>query len=350
MNRITLRNVSVLSTAALLLAACDGAQSLDPVSNREPNNVTEARSAAQTDAPSNVIAAASSTSQIDIGWQDNATTETNFQIHRSTTGATGVFSVLATLAANARSHSDSGLSSAVEYCYKVRSARSTGKKTSYSMFSNTSCATIQLPPPPPPPPAPAAPTIINATPYNSNSVFLEFIDNSTNEDGFRVYRSFDGGATWSVWATASRDAAGVYDSYLQNELTVCYRLVAFNAGGDSSPSNRACTTPPASPSNVTARTVDPSTFELRWTDNSAVEDGYEVRYSYRVNADGFSCGGDLMNAECATYEDVVAVLGPGTVSYRITAYLDEIEAAHYVVYARSDGGFSYGATAVYVDP
>jgi hypothetical protein len=179
---------------------------------------------------------------------------------------------------------------------------------------------------------------------------LELIDNSTNEDGFRVYRSFDGGATWAVWATASRDAAGVYDSYLQNEQTVCYRLVAFNAGGDSSPSNHACTRPPASPSNVTARTVDASTFELRWTDNSAVEDGYEVRYSYRVNADGFSCGGDLMNAECATYEDVVAVLGPGTASYRITAYLDENEAAHYVVYARSDGGFSYGATAVYVDP
>lgn len=352
MNLFTPRNASVCFIAAVLLAACDGAQSLDPISSRELNGITAARSAGQTDAPSNLIASASSTSQIDLVWRDNAANETNFQIHRSTTGAAGVFSVVATLAANVTSHTDSGLSSAVEYCYKARSARSTGNRTSYSTFSNISCATIHVapPPPPPPPPAPAAPTVVNATPYNSNGVFLEFLDNSANEEGFRVYRSFDGGATWAVWATADRDAAAVYDSYLHSEQAVCYRLVAFNSGGDSSPSNHACTTPPASPSSVTARTVDGATFELRWADNSAVEDGYEVRYTDRVNADGYPCGGDPMNADCSTLEELVAVVGQGTTSYRITAYLSATEAARYLVYAKSDGGFSYGTAAVHVDP
>lgn len=349
MNLSILRGPSTLLTAVLLLVACEGAQPLDPTVSGEGVAVVAARSAAQLDAPSNATAMASSTSQIDVVWQDNNSNETSIQVHRSTTGAAGAFSVLATLGANATSHRDSGLSSGAEYCYKLRSARSTGNKTSYSQFSNTACATTQAPPPPPPPPppAPTAPTVINATPFNSNGAFVEFIDNSADEEGFRVYRSFDGATTWTMWAIVSRDATGVYDSYLQSERSVCYRLTAFNAGGESSPSNHACTTPPASPSYVTARTVDASTFELRWTDNSAVEDGYEVRYAYRVNMDGFPCGGDPMNADCTTYEVVLAVLGPGSTSHRITAYISATEASHYLVYARSDGGYSYGTPATF---
>ena len=57
-----------------------------------------------------------------------------------------------------------------------------------------------------------------------------------------------------------------------------------------------------------------------------------------------------MNADCSTVYDVVAVLGPGSTSYRVTGSLSAAEAASYFVYARSDGGFSDGATAVYVDP
>lgn len=347
MNRSLLRRPSALLTAVLLAGGCEGAQPLDPTVSGEGVALVAARSAAQLDAPSNATATPSSTSQIDVVWQDNNSNETSFQVHRSTTGAAGAFSVLVTLSANATSHRDSGLSSAAQYCYKLRSARSTGNKISYSPFSNTACATTQAPPPPPPPAAPVAPTVVNATPHNSNGAHVEFLDNSNSEDGFRVYRSFDGAATWTLWATVSRDAVGVYDSYLQSEQTVCYRLTAFNAGGESSPSNHACTTPPASPSYVTARTVDASTFELTWRDNSAVEDGYEVRYTYRVNMDGFPCGGDPMNADCAIYEDVLIVLDPGSTSYRIAGYVDATEAGRYLVYARSDGGYSDGMPAIF---
>jgi hypothetical protein len=107
-------------------------------------------------------------------------------------------------------------------------------------------------------------------------------DNSSNEDGFRIERSTDGGATWAVAgiAPASNYAGSTAtDGGRASELEVCYRVVAFNASGDSAPSNTACTTPPAAPSNLTKTWLDAVTVEVRWTDNSAVEDGYEVHFS-----------------------------------------------------------------------
>ncbi len=50
------------------------------------------------------------------------------------------------------------------------------------------------------------------------------------------------------------------------ERQVCYRVLAFNAAGDS-PSVAACTAPLLGPTNLTL---------LAWTDNSSIEDGYEV--------------------------------------------------------------------------
>jgi hypothetical protein len=69
----------------------------------------------------------------------------------------------------------------------------------------------------------------------------------------------------------------VSDGGRTSEEQVCYRVVAFNAGGESPPSNTDCTSPPAAPTNLTyIDGGDGLTFDLEWTDNSAVEDGYEV--------------------------------------------------------------------------
>jgi hypothetical protein len=39
-----------------------------------------------------------------------------------------------------------------------------------------------------------------------------------------------------------------------------------------------CTAPPAAPTNLTGTRRTDGAVEFRWTDNSAVEDGYEVYY------------------------------------------------------------------------
>src|SRR2546430_15800631 len=44
-------------------------------------------------APSNTNALAVSWSQINVAWQDNSSNETGFEVHRSTTGASGRFAL-----------------------------------------------------------------------------------------------------------------------------------------------------------------------------------------------------------------------------------------------------------------
>src|SRR6266699_793694 len=104
-------------------------------------------------APSNTNALAVSWSQINVGWQDNSSNETGFEVHRSTTGPSGAFALLATTGANATSYGNSGLAGSTPYCYEVRAFRTTGCKTTYSAFSSAACATT---PAAPVPPAPSA--------------------------------------------------------------------------------------------------------------------------------------------------------------------------------------------------
>ena len=60
------------------------------------------------------------------------------------------------------------------------------------------------------------------------------------------------------------------------ELPACYRVFAFNGYGDSDPSNVDCTAIPATPTNLKANPVGGTAVDLTWTDNSAVENGFEV--------------------------------------------------------------------------
>jgi hypothetical protein len=99
------------------------------------------------------------------------------------------------------------------------------------------------------------------------------------------------------------DATGTTDFGRASEREVCYRVIAFNAQGNSTPSNVDCTTPPAPPTNVTATAVDSRTVDLSWTDNSGVEDGYEVLRS--TDAMSFGTVASLP-ANSATYRDGVS--------------------------------------------
>jgi len=141
-------------------------------------------------APSNASAFASSATRIDIGWQDRSFNETGFELHRSTTGVSGTFTLLTTVGANVPTYSDQGLTPSTQFCYQVRAVRAKGSTVTYSAFSNTACATTPAPPPPPPPAAASGTT---ALPLDSSSVSIWWYDDSTNEEGFRLDRSIDGG-------------------------------------------------------------------------------------------------------------------------------------------------------------
>jgi len=264
-----------LQCAAVSLIGCAADQSLNPFLVVGPHAAV--LSAPPVAAPANPGASAASENTVDIIWLDKSDNESGFEVHRSTSGPNGTYTLLATTAANATSYRDSALVAATQYCYQVRAVRVSGNKKSYSSFSNPVCATTASPPPPPPPSPPSAASMLSVTPMSSTTLDVVWVDNSPNEDGFRVYRSTDGGATWGLAETEA--AGGVYyvDWGREPERLVCYRVVAFNAGGDAPPSNALCNTPPAAPVILSVSVAD-TEFEVTWSDNSAVEDGYQVWY------------------------------------------------------------------------
>jgi len=75
-------------------------------------------------APSGLAATALSESAIRITWTDNATTETGFELQRSLNGTD--FTALATPAADAELHDDSGLSASTRYHYRLRAVNGEG--------------------------------------------------------------------------------------------------------------------------------------------------------------------------------------------------------------------------------
>lgn len=128
-----------LAVVAVLLA-CEDPDG--PVESHLPTDPALApASAPELAAPSNLTALASSPTQIDISWQDNSRRGTGFEIHRSTTGAPGTFTLLATVGAGLETHSDPGLDPGAQYCYQVRAFQTSTSSTTYSTFSNTACAT-----------------------------------------------------------------------------------------------------------------------------------------------------------------------------------------------------------------
>jgi len=88
-------------------------------------------------APSNLVATAVSTSQINLSWTDNANNEQGFKIERCQGNSCTNFVQIAQVAvANTTSYSDTGLASNTRYRYRVRAYNSVGN----SAYSNIATA------------------------------------------------------------------------------------------------------------------------------------------------------------------------------------------------------------------
>ncbi|NOR19666.1 MAG: hypothetical protein GQ538_06215 [Xanthomonadales bacterium] len=95
--------------------------------------------------------------------------------------------------------------------------------------------------------APAAPSALNAAAGGSSQINLSWTDNAINEDGFVIERSLDGSSFSQIDSVGSNTQA-YSDSGLTTEVTYYYRVAAFNLIGNSSYSNAAqATTPATSP-------------------------------------------------------------------------------------------------------
>jgi hypothetical protein len=89
---------------------------------------------AQASANFTVIA---SSGQLTLTWQDNSSDEVDFAIERKT-GTSGVYSQIASVAANVTTYMDNSVTRGVTKCYRVQAVNSAGA----SDFSNEACKSV----------------------------------------------------------------------------------------------------------------------------------------------------------------------------------------------------------------
>jgi C1A family cysteine protease/transcriptional regulator CtsR len=224
-------------------------------------------------APSNLIATPSSSSQINLTWQDNSGDETGFKIERKI--GSGSYSQIATVGAGVTSYSNSGLSTSTTYYYRVRAYSAAAN----SGYSNEALATTL----PPPPSAPTLKSPASASTVPSLTPRLEWNASTGATDyGLQV-------ATTSSFTNLLVNETGITNLYydtapgiLKWNTTYYWRVNARNSFGSTSSwsSSRYFKTavgpPPNAPSNLIATPISSSQINLTWQDNSGDETGFKI--------------------------------------------------------------------------
>ena len=126
---------------------------------------------------------------------------------------------------------NSSLLANTQYSYRVRAYEG----ANHSAYSNTATATT-LPPP-------NAPSNLTATPQSTGRILLQWTDNATNEQGFRLERSTDG-VTFRQVSLLTANATLYSNGGRASGTTYYYRIAAYEGPNNSAFSNVASATAP----------------------------------------------------------------------------------------------------------
>ncbi len=127
---------------------------------------------------------------------------------------------------------------------------------------------------------PDAPTELNASALDANTIQLNWTENSANETAYRVERSLSSGFGFSEIDLLPANTTVYTDNGLSDGTQYFYRVQALNDNGSSTDSNEAnATTPytiPDPPSSLNFGTITTTSIQMTWTDNSDNETGFEI--------------------------------------------------------------------------
>jgi len=266
-------------------------------------------------APSNLVATAISSSQINLTWRDNSNHETGFKIERKT-GASGTYAQITTVGANVAAYSNTGLTANTTYYYRVRSYSTAGNS---NYCTETNARTLPAPPPVPTLTSPAnGATGLNLTPWGTWS-------SSAGAANYSVQIS-----TVSTFATTVVNTTGiigtsaqVWPGVLNWNTRYYWRVNAVGASGSTSAwstsryFNTASVAPPADPSNLAATAISSSQINLTWQDNSNNETGFKIER--KTGAGGTYAQITTVGANVAAYNNT-GLTANTTYYYRVRAY------------------------------
>ncbi len=257
-------------------------------------------------APSGLTATPGTTS-IELSWNDNSDNETGFSIERTITG--GFFALIGNTAADVTTFTDDNAAPGIEYTYRVR-AYNNDTLSAYSSEANAMIEIASI----------TAPSGLSAT-AGETSIDLMWTDNSDNETGFNIERSASGGA-FTVIGSAAANATSYIDMDVMAGILYVYRVQAENNDTVSAYSSEANAMIEIAsinaPSGLSA-TVNGTSIDLIWTDNSDNETGFNIERSSGGGAFAV-IGSAAANATSYTDSDVMTDV---EYTYRIQALSDD---------------------------
>jgi FtsP/CotA-like multicopper oxidase with cupredoxin domain len=144
-----------------------------------------------------------------------------------------------------------------------------------------------------------------------------------SEVGYRVERAelnFNGQpGAYSVLATAQANTTTYTDLTADPSKNYNYRVVAFNAAGDSLSNIVQVLAPvPTAPTNLVATVISANQVNLTWNDNANSETGFSIERCTGTGCTNFAPVG-AVSANLTAYSDST-VVGNATYSYRVAAY------------------------------
>ena len=205
---------------------------------------TDQAGVAPTGGPSMLTATPTSASTIELAWSNTAG-ESAYRVERSTNGGGTGWTPVMTIGQNVTGFTDSALSAATTYFYRVIAVRDGVDSVPSAIASAT---TIVDPP--------ETPTL-TAEALSSTEILLTWSHGAT-ATGYRIERSDDGGTGWVTIGTAGQDVTSFTDTGLVPGTGYAYRVIAINAGGESVPSTPVFTTTTSADAGTPAAPVDPS--------------------------------------------------------------------------------------------
>ena len=178
----------------------------------------------------------------------------------------------------------SGFTGGTTYTYYIKCQDAIG-----NMNTDDYIVTFTVASAPSEPTPPNSPSNLQALAISSSEITLGWVDNSNDEDRFKIERSTDG-TTFTEIATVGANLTAYTDTGLFASTIYTYRVRAFNSVGDSGYTNMASAatqapldaTPPSTPTNLTATEASSSQINLSWT---ASTDNVGVT-GYRISRDG----------------------------------------------------------------
>jgi hypothetical protein len=278
-----------------------------------------------------------------VTWTDNSTDEQGFELHHWVQGATVSAPIEygpAHPGTGTMTYTFTSLTPATTYCFQVtafnqRAAGTfSGGRTSFG--SNGPCVSTA------PPNPPAAPSGLAVTGHSQTSLSLGWTDNATNETGYRVDRQQ--GSSWVNVATLGANAHSFTNTGLSPATTVCYRVVATNAGGEAA-SATACGTTDSVLADLIVTNIQELDYKDPTVNAGLLHSGDPFILSWDICNVGADAGKhdtklDLWDGQSIVNTTTINVpsMPTGTCQRAFVTFPSGLSAGQYDAYATEDSG------------